>query len=92
MTKHCTENKIEPHTIQTRDHKTLHRKHKIEQPEPYYKQGITQYCTENIRLRKHKIEQHEPTTIKRSQNTENIRLSNSNPTTNKGSQNTAQKA
>jgi hypothetical protein len=56
------------------DHKTLHKKHKIEQHEPHYNQEITKHCTENIRLsntnpntkrdhktlhRKHKIEQHE---------------------------------
>ena len=33
-----------------KDHKILHRKHTIEQHEPYYKQGITTYYTENIRM------------------------------------------
>ena len=36
--------------LQTRDHKILHRKHEIEQYEPFYKQGTTKHYTENIRL------------------------------------------
>jgi hypothetical protein len=36
--------------LQTRDHKTLHRKHKIEQHETHYKQRITKHYAENIRL------------------------------------------
>jgi hypothetical protein len=30
-----------------RHQKTLHRKHNIERDKPFYKQGITQYYTEN---------------------------------------------
>jgi hypothetical protein len=37
---------------QTTDHKTLCRKHKIEQHERNYNQEITKHCTENIRLSK----------------------------------------
>jgi hypothetical protein len=36
--------------MQTRNHKTLHRKHQIDQHEPKYKQGTTKYYAENIRL------------------------------------------
>ena len=50
--------------MQTRDHKTLHRKHKIDQHEPKYKQGTTKHYTENIRLSNTK-----PNTNKGSQNT-----------------------
>jgi hypothetical protein len=50
--------------MQTRDQKTLHRKYKIEQQEPSYKQGITKHYTENIRL-----SNTNPNTNKLSQNT-----------------------
>ena len=63
-TTHKTQDWVTQTLLQTRNHKILHRKHKIEQHDPYYNQGITKHYTKNIRL-----SNTNPTTTKGSQNT-----------------------